>query len=176
MAPDRSWLKVGHYYPLLPRHHVYLYAPCRGGERFAKRFVEVWKRIPLRERRTLLRHWRQRSDDPLTGSAIVAVMLVTSWGAKDPGTVAQCREYGRKIYFDENHFDLIPEHICYYVAHELAHATWIAHGEPAHLEADADICPDMDGQHDAVGNECERLANALAEEWGFGREYLGYPL
>ena len=28
MTSDRSWLKTGHYYPLLPRHRVFLYAPA----------------------------------------------------------------------------------------------------------------------------------------------------
>jgi hypothetical protein len=175
MASDRSWLETGHYYPLLPRHRVFLYAPARGGDLFAKRFLDVWRRIPLLDRRTLLRHWKQRPDDPVTGSAIVAVMVVTAWGAKDPGTVAQCREYGHKLYFDEDHFDLIPEHICYYIAHELAHATWIARGESAHLKAAADICPDIDRQHDDLGNECERLANALVEEWGFSMKNQREP-
>jgi hypothetical protein len=172
MASDCSWLETGDYYPLLPRHRVFLYAPHGGGELFAKRFAEVWTRIPLKDRRNFLRHWRQRPDDPVTGSYIVAVMLVNAWGAKDPGTIAQCRDYGHKLYFDEDHFDLIPERICYFVAHELAHATWIARDESAHLEAAADICPDTDSQCDDVGNECERLTNALVEEWGFRREGL----
>jgi hypothetical protein len=167
MASDRSWLETGHYYPLLSRHRVFLYAPARGGGLFARRFVEVWTRIPLRDRRTLLRHWKRRPDDPITGSSTVAVMLVTAWGTKDPGTIAQCREYGHKLYFNEDYFDIIPEHICYYVAHELAHATLTARGEPAHLEAAADICPDIDKENDDVGKECERLANALVKEWGF---------
>ncbi len=162
MTSDRSWLKTGHYYPLLPRHRVFLYAPARGGKRFAKRFVDVWKKIPLRDRRTLLRHWRKRPDDPVTGAAIVAVMLVPPWGTKGLDTIAQCKNCGHKLYFNEDHFDLIPGEIGLFVAHELAHATWIARGEPAHLEAADESRP----VHEDVLNQCERLANALQKEWG----------
>ncbi len=172
MVRDRSWLETGGYYPLLPRHYVFLFAPNKGGELFAKRFVEVWKRIPLRDRRTILRHWKQRKADPVTGTSIIAVMLVPAWGTKEPGTVAQCRECGHKLFFKQDHFALSPEMICYYIAHELAHATWTARGESAHMEAAADICPNIDSQHDDIGETCERLANLLVAEWGFRREWL----
>lgn len=172
MAVDRSWRNSGHYYPLLPRHEVFLLAPSGNGELFARRFVEVWKRIPLKDRRTLLRHWRQRAADPVTGRSIIAAVLVPSWGATDPGTVAQCREYGHKLFFKQEYFELCPEQLFYFIAHELAHATWMARGESAHLEAAAEIRPDLEGHDDAIATTCERLAEELVAKWGVRREWL----
>ena len=56
----KQGVKRGAYFPLLPRHNVYLFAPLpeTGGERFARLFIETWKRIPLGPRRRILKHWK----------------------------------------------------------------------------------------------------------------------
>jgi hypothetical protein len=172
MAGDRSWLESGLYVPLLARHRVFLYAPCGDGEVFARRFIKVWKCIPIKDRRTLLRHWRQRPADPVTGQAIIAAMLVPGWGATEADTIAQCRETGHKLFFKHDHFQLCPGMLNYYIAHELAHATWTARGESAHMEAAAELSPDISREDDDIGKACEQLAEKLATEWGFRREWV----
>src|SRR5690349_19554596 len=49
--------------PLLPRHGIYLTVDGHGdGRRFARIFLTVWKRLPLCDRRRILRHWRSLVD------------------------------------------------------------------------------------------------------------------
>jgi hypothetical protein len=66
VMPDRKTfvrqnIRVGKgepWFPLLPRHDIYLFAPNCGGEQFSSLFGETWKRLPLFARRRILRHWR----------------------------------------------------------------------------------------------------------------------
>ncbi len=163
--------------PLLPRHKIYLSAPVEDGKRLADLFNRVWKRIALRERRTILRHWK-RASEARTGTLIVAAELASEWcdRTKDyllrHGIVAQCRDYGRKVYFQTGCFGdraaMIDEDVCYFIAHELAHVTWTARGEANHMEAAANPSPDIrSGEHDPVHEICESLADGLAADWGF---------
>ena len=87
--------------------------------------------------------------------------------------MAQCRECGNELFFKQGYFDVAPDDMSRgFIAHESAHATWSARGEPAHVAGAADISPDIDSQQDEIGKTCERLANQLTEEWGFRQTWL----
>ena len=74
----REMIKQPGFYPLLPRHRVYLFAPVPStedeGKRFARLFIETWKRIPLGPRRAILRHWRNRERIPLAHSPLIQLL------------------------------------------------------------------------------------------------------
>ncbi len=162
---------------LLPKHGVYLSAPSGDGERLCSLFVRVWEQIREKDRETILSHWFQGSAR-IDEFSIMATELATEWCNRTSeylethGIVAQCRDCGCKVYFHRNSFGdkaaMIDEDACYYIAHELAHVTWIARKERFHLEAAANQSPDRNcGEPDSVDESCENLADDLAAEWGF---------
>jgi len=155
---------------------VYLSAPNKDGKRLSNLFASVWKQLPLRDRRVILRHWKQRPE-PISSTFVIAAELVSEWCDRSSeylqthGIVAQSREYGRKVFFRKEYFGdeapSIDEDACYFIAHELAHVAWIARCEPAHIEAAATPSPDASSNEpDLVGEKCERLAEDLTAEWG----------
>src|SRR4051812_30768177 len=76
-------LKSGQFRRLLPRHHIYLFAPKGGGERFARLFVETWRRLPLYARRRILKHWKndRRADTVLRPQ----IELLSGWAGREKG-------------------------------------------------------------------------------------------
>ena len=75
------------FYPLLPRHRVYLFAPYPStkeeGKRFARLFIETWKQIPLGPRRAILRHWRSHECTSLPSALCPMIELLSSWSGQE---------------------------------------------------------------------------------------------
>ena len=122
--------------PLLPRHGVHLQISgthlseledmhakrikgrkCAPGQNFARHFRYVWARLPLKVRRSLLRHWRR-------GHVIVEL---STFGLGDFEAI--CGNYGRSLRF-RPYDDWSPRGRLVYatIAHELAHTYRFAVG------------------------------------------------
>src|SRR4051794_13519671 len=79
----RKGIAKGYWFSLLPRHGVFLFAPNRGGERFARLFRETWGRLPLYARRRILKHWR---SDPVPLPLFKPeIGLLKDWSGRETG-------------------------------------------------------------------------------------------
>jgi hypothetical protein len=149
-------LKAGYYWRLLPRHDVYLFAPGPGGERFARLFVESWKRLPYYARRLIHQHWKR--DSPIGMTYKPQIELVHGWSGRGGGrglrgTKAAAGCLGYKLVFWTKIVDAYPDELVRdLIAHELAHIFQWARGW------------DID-RADPI--ECEQHADYLVEAWGF---------
>jgi hypothetical protein len=147
---------AGQFRPLLPRHGVRLFAPARDDDRFARRFVETWRRLPYRVRRKILRHWKSGAS-PFTRSAPL-IELLPDWSGRggEPaprGTKAAAGMMGHNLVFCSGIVDMYPDELVRdLIAQELAHVEQWASGW------------DID-QADPF--ECEEDADGLVEDWGF---------
>jgi hypothetical protein len=146
-------LRAGYYWRLLPRHGVHLFAPCEGGERFARLFIETWKRLPYLARRRILGHWKK---GPLGIGP--RIHLLPDWSGRrsrvDPdGALATTGLLGLELFFCAEAVAAYPDELVRgIVAHELAHVLQWASG-----------C-DMVG---VDAEEWEMDADELVEDWGF---------
>ena len=148
-----------YYLPLLPRHGIYL---TRAGhadeERFARVFRGVWKRIPLRARRTILRRWRTIRARHGRAAVMPQIQVLDRWenweDLSDDGTafepeppavyLGQCWVWGHSLYFHAKIVDALPaDHLGTLIAHELAHIVLptIVNGycDMSHLEVECCI-------------------------------------
>lgn len=152
--------------PILPRHGIYLFvghsvaqyladvyakAPRKDhpppGEPFAGMFRETWKRIPLADRRSLLRYWR---SDP-----IGLRVELSEAELRDCGIAAACLHHGFTLRFRPYHDFVRGESTLNTIAHELAHAfQWAA---------------DPDGAQDYEA--AEDFACVTADSWGFPQDF-----
>ena len=122
---------MAHWEPLLPRHGIRLLVVHGDGERFARRFRETWKRLPLAVRRRLLKHWREKTKELFVVSeygrpAGLHIELINDESylkRVDPGDViAQCDLFGLSLTFEAKTMDAMPEGPAQaLIAHELAH-------------------------------------------------------
>jgi hypothetical protein len=163
------------YFPLLPRHRIWLFSPDCDGTRFAKLFTATWKQIPLWARRRMLGMWRQHSYVQLSDDMpreMVAwhkkhqlwprIELLPRWSTvrKNGGLAyGQVGFLGREIRFWSRGIQLLPDvAVTTIIAHELAHATQHASGFMKSLGG-------LDEEFDMEFVEEE--ADTLIEEWGF---------
>jgi hypothetical protein len=146
----------GVMFPLLPRHGIYLFAPHGGGERFAQLFVETWRRLPLRVRRRVLKHW---STDPFPYQLFKpSIELLAGWSSRDRGrglrgTWGCSSHHGHTVRFWTRIVAAFPDHLVQdLIAHELAHVDQWAAGWDLN---------EMDPF------EVEEAADWMVENWGF---------
>lgn len=152
----RRNIAAGVTFALLPRHGIFLSAPHGGGERFARLFLETWRRLPLFVRRSVLRHWR--TDVSPASPVGPAIELLAEWSTRVRGrglggAWGGARDHGHTLRFwakivaafsDELVRDLI--------AHEVAHVYQWSVG----WELDEMNCV-----------EVEEDANWMLDGWGF---------
>jgi hypothetical protein len=149
-------LKAERLRQLLPRHHVYLFALEPGGERFARLFVESWKRLPYYARRLVLRHWKR--DTPADMTLKPQIELLSGWSGRAggrglSGAKAAAGGLGYRLVFWTRIVDVYPDELVRdLIAHELAHIFQWASGW------------NIDRADPIV---CEQHANDLVEAWGF---------
>lgn len=144
---DGSWvddfrkLKVPGYYRLLPRHRIYLFAPepstKEEAERFARLFVETWKRIPLRVRREMLWYWKE--PERRAGIRMrPQIELLPDWSGHElrrgrrglNGTKASTSMVGYELRFWTKIVAVYPDELVRaLIAHELAHVCQAAEGK-----------------------------------------------
>jgi hypothetical protein len=139
----RKTVKQRGFHRLLRPHKVYLYAlpsiPEKEAQRFARLFVETWKRIRLGPRRAILRHWRDdRKNHTLTFSPWIE--LSSSWTGQEVrrgghglrGTKANTSSRGHKLRFWSKIVAVYPDNLVQdLIAHELAHVyQWATDRQP----------------------------------------------
>jgi hypothetical protein len=171
-------LERGRELLLLPRHKVrLLYTVPADGQRFARLFREVWKRMPLGARRAILKHWKagsrwHRPDDgygyPCEGFSLDAEETAEySQGNSGARAMAQVDRDGHQLRFLWPAIkDGSDDQIRYCIAHELAHVYQFALGYADELsEEDARWLPD-NPQLSYTTSSLEDDANVLVSWWG----------
>jgi hypothetical protein len=108
----RKGIRAGRVIRLLPRHDVYLNVWAGNGQRFAEVFRAAWKRIPIRVRRRILKHWK---DGSMPRIELIQFQL------SSPGAVAHVN-LGGQVRFYSKYVEKMPDDVLQCViAHELAH-------------------------------------------------------
>jgi len=153
------------FLPIVPSSRLWL--PRLGigdDERFAFIFRDTWRRIPLRAKRLMVRHWRM--SEPvwaIQGFWSPVIELADYWEFSDrtvrhPKDAAACGRNGHSLYFYAPLVDAMPVvHVQELVAHELAHVVQFAIGEP----------PSGDRTLPRGSDDAEMVADEIMEEWGY---------
>lgn len=137
--------------------------------RFADIFRQTWRRIMLRDRRRIVRHWREGSRYfPIQGHWSPLIMLSNDWqfsdrGFREPKDLAACGRNGHSLYFYAPVVDAMPrQHVSELIAHELAHVALFAVGE----------IQNVDRTIPRVFDETEIMADELMELWGIDSQAI----
>ncbi len=114
--------------PLLAWHAIDLIATAGNGRRFSQVFRATWKRIPLRIRRRLLGHWRNRGG-LMFGVILSPSILLTNHSLRDRKSFAETTKLGHELKFSAKEADDMPDDVLQdLIAHELAHVLQSADG------------------------------------------------
>lgn len=149
--------------PLLPRHKIDLFCVAGNGHRFADLFRQVWRQIPLRDRRRLLKMWRQ--SRPIVWEASWPSFELVN-GKSDflrgnsHEAIAQYKYHLQSFAFDSRYVDALSDDaVKSLIAHEMAHAALATVDAEDHLaRCEYDSSGFSDGEYDA---------DEQAEFWGF---------
>jgi hypothetical protein len=146
-------IKAGVYFRLLPRHEVYACVWGSDKKRYLALVKDTWKRLPLYERRLILKYWRDHQL--FTGVAVEVLPPPFPWDTK----FATCLYCGTHLSFWAEVFDLMPDEVAHaLIAHELAHVYHWAEGD--------------DLTDNSLPGFVEAYADNMVEEWGFDLEAL----
>jgi hypothetical protein len=161
------------YIPILPRHGTYLFCLAGDGERFAKLFRQTWRKLPLSDRRKILKYWRETYyrffGDQVTPSPWPLVEMVPQKSNFSRGNsadaMAQYSHFHCSFAFEADAMDALPDHaVEATIAHELAHAVLCIEDATYHLDP-------ANTEYDAWGfSQSEYFADKMAEDWGFDME------
>ncbi len=128
---------------LLPRHRVGLWAAYNRDDvpKFVAAWRAVWRRIPLGDRRTILRYWRTAEGDDFDQLRAIGTCPQISILRGRIGYVdafATVGRYGSKINFKpEAVRDMATEVLETLIAHELAHIAFLAWPDPDAIQGEA---------------------------------------
>jgi hypothetical protein len=119
--------------PILPSHHVYVWAVDGDGHRFCRLFQETWRRIDLRARRRILRHWRE--DDSVAWqiwqSPSIVLLSTRDQNKRNHSAGTRCLGHGLRFCsadVDEMPDDVVRDLIAYELAHVYLFALGIRYG------------------------------------------------
>ncbi len=188
-------IKGGRYWPLLPRHDIYLSATGCDGRRFASLFRETWKRIPLWGRRRMLGHWRataptlegwlaiqqqleqhgiKRRPDPEPHYWMLPHLELTSDPLRND-VLAWTSDRGDRLKFHGEPVATMPDDVVQdLIAHELAHVMQSADGVWAgqsYPDGDVDYFY-RDGTYLGGRLEIEVDADYTIMRWGFDTDSI----
>lgn len=161
------------YIPILPRHGTYLFCVAGDGDRFARLFQQTWKKLPLSDRRKILKYWRESYyrffGDQATPAPWPLVELVPQKSDFSRGNsadaLAQYSHFRCSFAFEADVMDALPDDaVEATIAHELAHAVLCIEDAETHLHPD-------NTAYSFLGfsmSECD--ADETAEFWGFDME------
>ena len=169
LTDRQRWLVMARRWrPLLPQHSIYLQVRAGNGPRFVCIFRDTWKHIPIRDRRRMLRYWK---DDGTKHKILLSPQIELidrkNMPTADLAIAGVTSNWGHRIRFPADDFDRMPDSACAdLIGHELAHAFQFASGFR--------ICSE-DDRHTVIGPDetiydetlQESHANAKATEWGF---------
>jgi hypothetical protein len=148
-----------HSQVIIARNRIYLRTFSGGADqqaRFVRAFRRTWKRLPLGDRRRLLKHWRENCPLALVrnGHYSPLVEVQYGWQARNEEPLAgSWRSSTHRLFFLAPAVVLMPNrHLDTLIAHELAHAALTAAG-----------CDDKND---------EELAEGIVDLWGFDQYAL----
>ena len=193
----KDGIKGGHYWPLLPRHEIYLSATGCDGRRFASLFRETWKRLPLWARRRMLGHWRakaptlkgwltlqqlgeqngiRRKPDPKPQYWMCPLIKLTSDPLPDD-VLGMVNDRGVRLSFHGEPVAAMPDDVVQdLIAHELIHVVQTALGIRTRLEHTVDTDGHIDtiasfytptGEYWGDAADLENDADLTMVAWGF---------
>ncbi len=157
---------------LVPRQPLFLNAINGNGPLFATRFLQTWRRIPLRARRRWLKFWRTEDSMKSLVPFSPHIELIEDWshdGKKPPfGVVSRD---GHMLRFCSKYFDQMPDNVaCDVIAHELAHVSQNVSGSQIRVADNGSIYFEYpDGYKSTLGEE-EEEADSRMDWWGFDPE------
>lgn len=161
--PDHRLLR------LIPRKDIWLALTGHGDERrFAALFLKTWRRIPLGDRRHILRHWREDQFRMMGGMYPPAIILLgypleLERGAIRP-VLGRVRVHGHSIEFWGPAFDLMSDDVASaLIAHELVHVLFRAVGHNPDYWKD---------EPDPFDMEEAEVADHMLHNWGFDDDVI----
>jgi hypothetical protein len=163
---------TGQVLPLLPRHDVYLTVRGGDGPRFASVFLTTWKRLPLRARRRILGHWRNRYQEAYFSLSPIIELQDCPIRDEALGIVSM---FGHWLRFYSEPINKLPDDVLQdLIAHELAHVEQDAAGircVKVYPDGRADFTC-RDGSYFGGNFEIEEDADTTMEDWGFDPESI----
>lgn len=119
--------------PIVPTAGLYLTSSGEESEgRFVAAFRRSWKRIPIKDRRRMVKHWRESAPiDPfIFGRPSPTVAVCWDWPAREESrAVGVWRSGVQALQFWVPVVRIIPDHFLEgLIAHELGHVLWSACG------------------------------------------------
>jgi hypothetical protein len=174
----RIYIREGRYVPLLPGHSIYLEVTAGNGRRFARVFQETWRRIPLGDRRCLLRYWK--AEGPSCGiilspqvelvefTKLIELAKRADFPVDAKAVAGLTSHLGHKLFFNAKDADRMPDAVVGdLIAHELADTFQMATGNRPFRYPNGYsefICANGERWD---RNLLEYHADVIAEGWGF---------
>ncbi|MBI2806097.1 MAG: hypothetical protein HYX68_14040 [Planctomycetes bacterium] len=164
LVEDAERFKAPDFLPVVPTSRLWLPRWEIGDDkRFALIFRDTWKRVPIRARRLMVRHWRTCPIWLMQGLWSPTISLTDDWEFSDvcgrkPKDLGGCGRGGHSLYFFAPIVDAMPvQHVGELIAHELAHAVQYASGDLPQTNRELPRCWD----------DTETFADEIMHEWGF---------
>jgi len=152
------------YLPIVPSSRLWLpHLGIGDDKRFAAIFRNTWRKLPFRDRRMMVMHWRMCEPFRIREFWSPYVALSDDWtffdGARrHPKDIAACGHSGHVLFFHASVVDTMPAvHVEELIAHELAHVIQHANGEMPQTDRSVPRCLD----------DSESDADEIMEQWGF---------